>query len=210
MGTKERRVRERQEVRDRIMVVARELFAARGFEAVTMRQIAERIEYTPTAIYHHFANKQALVEELCQRDFEQLRTHMHHAASIADPLERIRTVGERYLAFAMQYPNHYRFMFMTVMPPTDPESEKMQERRGNPDRDAYAFLRMACVDAIGQGRLRPEFQDPDELAQVCWSMLHGMISLRLVKYHNNWVPWTDLEAAANKAIDALFRGMLRM
>jgi AcrR family transcriptional regulator len=190
------------------MIAARELFAAKGFEAVTMRQIAERIEYTPTAIYHHFANKQALVEELCQLDFEQLRTHMHQAASIADPIERIRRVGERYLAFAMQYPNHYRFMFMTVVPPSDPESELMQERRGNPDRDAYAFLRQACVEAIAQGHLRPEFEDPDELTQICWSMLHGMISLRLVKYHSSWVPWTDIEAAAKKAIDALFRGIL--
>src|ERR1700751_6037572 len=58
LGTTERRERERQELRSRILDAARELFAEQGYDAVTMRGIAERIEYSPTAIYFHFKDKE--------------------------------------------------------------------------------------------------------------------------------------------------------
>ena len=67
--------------------------AEEGFEAVTMRAIADRIEYTPTALYHHFPSKQALLNELCQSDFAGLASHMQGAA-VPDPIERLRAVGE--------------------------------------------------------------------------------------------------------------------
>ena len=72
MGPRERRTREREETRSRILDAAREMFVQDGIEAVTMREIAKRIEYTPTAIYHHFRDKQALIEELCLIDFRGL------------------------------------------------------------------------------------------------------------------------------------------
>ncbi len=72
MGTKERREREREELRTRILDAARELFAEEGYEAVTMRRIADRIEYSPTAIYFHFRDKEALMRELCDHDFRAL------------------------------------------------------------------------------------------------------------------------------------------
>ncbi len=72
MGTVERREREKQELRTRILDAARELFAELGYEAVTMRKIAERIEYSPTAIYFHFKDKDALMRELCEMDFSTL------------------------------------------------------------------------------------------------------------------------------------------
>ena len=72
MGTAERRERERQELRVRILDAARELFAEQGYDAVTMREIADRIEYSPTAIYFHFKDKEALLRELCDTDFATL------------------------------------------------------------------------------------------------------------------------------------------
>src|SRR5262245_37024994 len=116
MGTKERRIRERQETREMILDAAREMFAEEGFEAVTMRAIAARIEYTPTAIYHHFENKQALLSELCQRDFANLASHFKGSATTIDSVERILAVGEAYLRFSEQYPAQYRFLFMTALP----------------------------------------------------------------------------------------------
>ena len=65
MGVRERRDREREEIRTRILDAARELFATEGYEAVTMRRIADRIEYSATAIYFHFRDKEALLQELC-------------------------------------------------------------------------------------------------------------------------------------------------
>jgi AcrR family transcriptional regulator len=209
VGTIERRVREREETRDRILQAARDLFSAHGYEAVTMRAIAEAIEYTPTAIYHHFENKQALVTELCHTDFESLARHFVKAAAIEDPLERIYRVGEAYLEFASLYPNHYRFMFMTQIPEVEHSEEFLAANRDDPGKDAYAFLRRACAEAIGTGKLRPELHDADELAQILWAALHGLISIHILKQNHQWVLLRDLQTTARQAMDVFFRGMLR-
>ena len=97
MGTRERRTREREETREKILGAARDMFAHEGYEAVTMRAIAEKIEYTPTAIYHHFDSKQALLTELCACDFRGLAAHFRGKAVSDDPIERIRSAGRAYL-----------------------------------------------------------------------------------------------------------------
>src|SRR5258706_4035211 len=101
MGVRERREREREEVRTKILDAARELFATEGYEAVTMRKIAERIEYSATAIYQHFEDKETLLAELCRHDFRQFSTHFARAAAIEDPIERLRAAGLAYFDFAV-------------------------------------------------------------------------------------------------------------
>ena len=147
MGTTERRERERQELRTRILDAARELFAEEGYDAVTMRRIAERIEYSPTAIYFHFRDKHALMQELCDEDFGALAGEFQKIAAIADPVDRLRRIGQAYVAFAMSHRNHYRLMFMTPHPEAmQPEDSRL--RRGNPEEDAYAFLKATVAEAI--------------------------------------------------------------
>jgi AcrR family transcriptional regulator len=68
MGSQERRAREKMRVRNRILDAARELFTEEGYGAVTMRRIAEKVEYTPTALYFYFRNKEVLLQELSDRD----------------------------------------------------------------------------------------------------------------------------------------------
>ncbi|HXY69041.1 MAG TPA: TetR/AcrR family transcriptional regulator [Gemmatimonadales bacterium] len=198
----ERREAERVDTRNRILEAARRMFAEQGYEATTMRAIADAIRYTPTALYHHFPNKQALVTELCRNDFDGLASHFGDAARIADPLERIQAIGTLYLQFAVQYPNHYRFMFMTPLPDLEYHTENM----GDPERDAYAMLVASCREAIERGMLRAQFTDADELAQILWAALHGLVSLRIVK-HDPWVPWRDLQHSAQQAIDVLTSGI---
>src|SRR5580765_5352215 len=116
MGTQERREREKQELRIKILDAARDLFAAEGYDAVTMRKIAEKIEYSPTAIYQHFADKDALVAELCHHDFRSFATHFGRAAAVQDPIERLCASGRAYFDFAVEFPEQYRFMFMAARP----------------------------------------------------------------------------------------------
>jgi AcrR family transcriptional regulator len=217
MGTKERRSREKLETRDKILGAARDMFAEEGYDAVTMRGIADRVEYTPTALYHHFKNKQALLTEICQCDFGALARHFTGKAAAADPVERILAVGRAYLKFAVENPSQYRFMFMTFLPRVDDIHGEFSEiaqhfisTRGNPEQDAYAFLRAACQQAIEQGRMRPEVKDPDQLAQILWGAVHGLISIRMVKQREgDGFPWGDLHETVEAAMQALLRGILR-
>ena len=202
MGTKERRERERVETRDKILDAAREMFATRGIEATTMRAIAERIEYTPTAIYHHFKDKDALILELCHSDFRTLGRQFTRMERIDDPVERLRRIGLAYVDFAIAFPNHYRIMFMTPIPPHEHEEK-------NPEEDAYGFLVKTVEDGIAQGRFRPDFSDPEELAQIMWSGVHGIVSLHLAKCDSPWIDFRPLRPTSEKLVDVMVRGLLR-
>ncbi|MGE5175935.1 MAG: TetR/AcrR family transcriptional regulator [Hyphomicrobiales bacterium] len=207
--TQERRIQEQLDTREKILAAAREMFAHEGYDAVTMRAIAKRIGYTPTAIYHHFKNKSALLTELCDQDFARLAQHFNASVATADPVERILAVGQAYLRFAELYPSQYRFMFMTVIPFTELSGEYLAEHRGIPERDAYAFLRAACQEAIDRGAFVAEIQDADELAQILWGGVHGFISIRITKGHEQWVPWRDAHDVAIRGMQMMLRGILR-
>ncbi len=208
MGTLERRERERQELRGRILDAARELFVEQGFEAVTMRKIADRIEYSPTAIYFHFRDKQTLLRELCDADFAALAQEFRKIAAIADPVDRLREIGRAYVGFALDCPNHYRLMFMTPKP-AGMRAEDSRIARGNPEEDAYAFLRATVAEAIAGRRLRPEFDDADLVSQMVWAGTHGVVSLQIAKKDDDWVEWRDARTTAHDLIEVMIRGLVR-
>ena len=105
MGITERREREKEEIKKKILDAARELFTTEGYARVTIRRIAEAIEYSPTTIYHHFEDKDDLVRALCHADFGGLLEAMQLAPAPADPVEAIRQLGRAYVAFALRNPN---------------------------------------------------------------------------------------------------------
>ncbi|MBZ0089654.1 MAG: TetR/AcrR family transcriptional regulator, partial [Thermoanaerobaculia bacterium] len=183
------------------------LFAAQGYEAVTMRKIAAAIEYSATAIYLHFADKEAIVRELCDTDFAHLATHFRKIAKTADPLARLRAAGRAYAAFGAKHPNHYRLMFMTPHPPHHPEDSKIEV--GNPEQDAYAFLKWTVGEAIAQGRLRAELVDVELVSQIVWAGIHGIVSLRLSKHNEPWVAWRAERKTVELMLDTLIRGIAR-
>jgi AcrR family transcriptional regulator len=205
LGPRERREREREETRTKILDAARDLFAAEGYEAVTMRRIAEKIEYSPTAIYFHFRDKETLLKELCENDFLTLAQQFGSMEKIADPIEKLRATGRAYLQFGVTHPNHYRLMFMTPHPPIEPD----EVQRGNPEEDAYAFLKAIITQAIAQKRFKPEHKDVELVAQTIWAGVHGVISLHIAKQTDAWVEWRSLEKRAAAMIDLLVEGLER-
>ena len=206
MGSLERRQRDRQETRRRILDAARDMFVQRGYEATTMRAIAQEVEYTPTAIYHHFRNKAALLNELSSIDFRSLAQTFLRIGRVEDPLQRLARIGEAYVDFAEAHPMQYQLMFMTLRPAVTLSNDGS---RGDPSEDAYAFLRQTCADAIATGRLRDEFDDPDLLAQMAWGALHGIVSLRIVKGQDDWIRWRDVHDTARASCHNLIRGILK-
>lgn len=169
MGIAERRVRERVELRQRILDAARELFMREGYDRVTMRRIAEAIEYSPTAIYLHFEDKNDLVRALCADEFSRLLEALPQQPP-DDPVDAIRQLGLAYARFGLAHPNHYRFMFMTMREP--------HEHSGEGQR-AFDLLRVAVARAVESGRFTGG--DALTMAQVLWSSLHGVVAL-LITY----------------------------
>jgi AcrR family transcriptional regulator len=179
-----------------------------GYEGVSMRKVAEKIEYSPTAIYVHFADKEELFHELCQQDYARLAQVFQSSAMPTDPLERLMQIGDTYIEFGMRYPNHYKFMFMTSHPPQEPNEED-REIMGNPEVDAYAFLKWAVQQAIDGGCFREELQDTELVSQTLWAAVHGVISLDIAKCEDSWVDWRPLQQRARMMLDVTLRGLAR-
>ena len=207
MGVKERKQRERSEVREKILDAALDFFATEGHEGVTMRALADAIEYTPPVIYSHFRDKEAIIRELCNRQLRMLAKSFATIAGVADPVERLRGIGQLYVDFALEHPSHFRFMFLTAhrLPP----DESNNGHSGDPQEDAYAFLKHTVEAAIASGQLRPEFTDAEELTQMCWAAAHGVVALQNVKGTDSWVDWRDARTTAYKLLDAMLRGLVR-
>jgi AcrR family transcriptional regulator len=208
MGTKERREREKLETRDKILDAARELFITEGYDGVSMRQVAERIEYSPTAIYVHFADKQQLFHELCHADYARLAAAFQSFANLHDPVERIKRSGAAYIEFGRRFPNHYRLMFMSTHLHGELDEQDCQ-LKGNPEVDAYAFLKHSVQQAIEAGLFRDELKDAELLSQTLWAAVHGVISLEIAKHGDAWVDWRPLEQRADLMLDATLRGLLK-
>jgi AcrR family transcriptional regulator len=179
------------------------MFVRRGYHATTMRAIAQELEFTPPAIYHHFTSKDSLLAELSAIDFGALARAFLKIGRVPDPIERLRKTGEAYVEFARSHPMQYQLMFMTP----SPSAPKRGIARGEPSEDAYAFLRQTCAEAIATGRLRPDLDDADTVAQMMWSTQHGIVSLQIVKGQDDWIAWRDLSATARLICDAMVRGV---
>jgi AcrR family transcriptional regulator len=207
MPPKPKTEQQRQKIRTSILDAARELFIERGVDAVTMREIARRVDYSPTAIYLHFKDKESLIRELCDTDFLELAGTLQEIGRIPDPLERLHQLGLGYVRFAVEHPNHYRLMFMT------PQILKNQEasgiEAGNPEQDAYAFLRATVEEVYSSGHFRAELDDRDLIAQTLWAGLHGVCALEITKKNDNWLNWRAFEGRIAMMQQSLMHGLLK-
>ncbi len=200
MGIVERREREREEVRRKILDSARDLFASEGYDRVTMRRIAEAIEYSPTTIYNHFEDKDDLVSALCEEDFRRLLLAFEGQTPPADPVEWIRQLGRAYAAFGLQNPNHYRFMFMTPA-----KFQRVPEPSGS-GIESFRLFRSAVEKAIASGQFRPG--DPQAAAQVLWSSLHGAVALLITLLDQHWPEGAPPPDLVERVIENGIRGLL--
>ena len=204
MKSSERKERHRQDLTDKILAAARELLLSQGVAGLSMRNLAAKVGYSATAIYSYFADKNAVLRALLDADCEALRRAMDEAAAEPDPLDRLRMFGRAYVEFGFRNPGHYRVLMMTEAQPGVMDDNP---RRGDPAQDAYALLRQAADAAIQAGRLRPEFSDPDQVAQVIWSGVHGIVSLHLNLGREAWFNWRPAEETALRLIDVTLRGL---
>src|SRR6185295_15315059 len=113
MGIKERQTRDREAVRRAILDAARELFVVEGFQNVSIRKIAERIEYSPAAIYGYFPSKDDIFFALAEEGFELLSAPGGMGPTDALlPLDRIRAIFWRFYEFSREHPQYFWLMFV--------------------------------------------------------------------------------------------------
>src|SRR2546423_8246375 len=150
MGIKERQERDREAVRRSILDAARDLFVTEGYEQVSIRKIAERIEYSPAAIYSYFPSKDDIFFALAEEGFRLLgdpaaEEHRRQLGALP-PLERIRAIFWRVYEFSRQHPQYFELMFVDrSVPRITREYERFAFAR-EPNRRLTPHLDR-CIDA---------------------------------------------------------------
>jgi len=175
-----RRERERNEMTERIMDAAREMFVRDGYEAVTLRKIAHSIEYSQGIIYQYFKDKQALVQAIIRRDSEDLRLHLLECLTWEDPVAQLIEMARRYVNWGATHPNHYHLMLLP--PPAWAEQDReLEQVEGNTPlaQEVLSVLYEAVKDAIQRGRLKEKYSEPALVAATLWAGVHGVVLLEI-------------------------------
>jgi len=188
MGTKERRDRERQELRQAILTASREIAAREGWQSVSIRKVAERIEYSPPTIYEHFISKEALLLELMREGFRLLMERVQAgSSSAAAPEARIMAVARAYWDFAWDYPELYQvmhglggvpFCFGAVIEETESAPHLLSSEPFPPEAKAvFQFTMGAIKELAGGGELDCDRHEGS--VHILWATLHGLVALTM-------------------------------
>lgn len=206
MPPKVKTEQEKQQLKILIIDAARELFVSKGVEAVSMREIGKRIGYSATTIYAYFSDKEGLLRAVCDTDFLALASNLNSILQIDNPVERMVALGQGYAHFALQYPNHYRLMFMTPHAPRKVQDSSLEQN--NAEQDAYMLLKTVVADVYAVGGFRKELTDIDLIAQTIWAGMHGVCALQITMSQDEWIEWGDISARLTLMQEAILRGLM--
>jgi len=163
------------ETRERILHESRELLREKGSAGFSMRGLAERVGVTPTALYRHFEDRDALLATLLDEGFSNFSSYLLRALSGKTPLERLRRSGIAYFDFALEHPRDYALMFMT--PCADLGLQTVSESAKARMDGTFVFLVDRIKECIAAGVCIA--YEPRALALHVWATVHGLASIRL-------------------------------
>jgi AcrR family transcriptional regulator len=203
MGIKERQERDREAVRRAILDAARELFVAEGFQNVSIRKIAERIEYSPAAIYGYFPSKDDIFYALAEEGFRLLgdpsKGDRREQLATLDPLPRIRAMFWRIYEFSRQQPQYFALMFLDrSVPRISREYERFAFARETKQHIVEELAR--CVKA----NVFPATVKPSVAMRV---LTAGMIGIAALKLSDRLAPDEDADLLASDVLDTTLAGL---
>jgi AcrR family transcriptional regulator len=204
VGVKERKTRQKTHLRQEILMAASELFVKDGFENVSMRRIAEKIEYSPTTIYLYFKDKAELLEEVCHDTFSRLIVHLSRIfEQPGDPVDRLKRGLIAYVKFGLNNPHHYRATFM--MPIPDGFDKEKYHQADSPGMQAFDFLRRCVFDCVAADKFLTN--DAELISQTLWTGVHGVTSLLIT--HCKGFPWVNQDELTHSVVDTMIRGFAK-
>jgi AcrR family transcriptional regulator len=177
MGIAERRSRQKDEVRSNILSTAWQMVKQDGWQSLSIRKIADAIEYSVPVIYDHFQNKEAILMEFAKEGFQLLSKKIQQASGkYKDPAEQLKTVADAYWNFAFKNKEYYQLMYGLGMPGCEIE-------KCFPERADFRNLVMEPITAIIAKSKHPKV-NPCLKYYTFWSILHGLISIKSMRNPN--------------------------
>jgi len=172
MGITERKIRQKAEVRTSILQAAWQLVLEEGWQNLSIRKIADAIEYSVPVIYTHFENKEAILLEFTKEGFRLLNKQLLEAkVRHLEPAKQLEAIAYAYWNFAFTNKEYYQLMYGLGMPTCEtvrqvPEVGKFSELMQNTVKDLISSSKNLNADSFLK-------------FQTYWSMLHGLVSINL-------------------------------
>src|SRR5258708_7328618 len=171
VGIKQRREREREATQQAILQAALEIAAEEGWQAVTIRRVAERIEYSPSAIYKYFEDKEDILRTLLLQEFQQMVVVLERVATQEHrPSERLQQMAAVYWDFVWHQPTVYQLMF-----DLKGKIHEVEEAKA-----AFLVVRAAIEEWSQASGVK--MVDPDQAVEMMWATMHGFVALTLAQY----------------------------
>lgn len=197
------------ERRSQIIDAARALFAEKGLDGVSMRNIGRRVGITQAAIYQHFEDKEAILFAIAEGFFTQmLERNQASALDVACPVERLRQSMFGYVESGLAHPEEYRLVFMTYVPglhrqggghrPAPCLAPAIQPSKG---QLAYAHMQDQVRALVASGLVREG--DPETIAEAIWAAGHGIVSLLITNVSFPWEKDKLVETQMNMLLNGL-------
>lgn len=198
VGVKERQEREREAVARAILDAARDLFVAEGYQNVSIRKIAEKIEYSPAAIYSYFPSKDDIFLALAEEGFRILFAG-EEEVSVADPIDQIRAGFWRLYEFSKTHPEYFALMFLDRSVP-----------RLSRDWQRFGFVRemkhqiATHIQTVIDAGLFPPGTNADSVFRILLASIHGVAVMRLCE---RLAPAENADALARDTLEAALTGL---
>lgn len=197
MGIPERKEKQKLEIRKMILDASLKLFMEQGFENVSIRKIADLIEYSPTTVYLYFKDKNEILFNLHEIGFQKMAEYNQDLWTIKNPLVRLAKMGEYYIKFGLENAAFYELMFILKAPMEALESldANCEWKSGDQALGKLKDTIRECMDKklIDNG-------DVDAVAMSIWSMVHGMVSLAIRDRFDKLVPRDQMVSMMQKGL----------
>jgi len=194
MGIVERKERQKESLRQEILDTSREILLSDGYERLSMREVARRIEYSATTIYLYFKNKDEILYHLSEEALEKLLAVVSMACEKeATAVQRVRAAFSAYMDFGFNEPDRYKLIFMT-----DIEQFVSVKRLLSPNTAGTRLHDLFCrllEEALPWSSLS---LDTETSFQMIWAFCHGLVSLLISRSR---YPWGDREGLINSSLD---------
>ena len=175
LGVQERREREKREQRQKILNAALQIITKEGYAALSMRRLAEQIEYSPASIYLHFGSREQIAKELSEVGFGELLQQLSAASALPNAVHALHALGLAYVRYGMENREMYRLIFMG-------DSEYMiaafsKQTEASAGIKAYRLL----IDLATRLQKAGVMKDAAtvEFAELIGMALHGIVSLQI-------------------------------
>lgn len=202
MGVKERRARQKGLLRQEILDAARDILVREGYEGLSMRKVAERIDYSPTAIYLHFKDRDDLVFCVCEELMAGLVRELQEVAEKhPDPLVALKKGLRRYVDFGLKHPQHYQATF-GIPHGHSQEKDARYREPGTMGMQAFGFLPRLVAECVKQKKLARV--DVHRASCALWAGIHGITSLLIVMPN---FQWNDPDRVADQLITMMVDGL---